>query len=90
VSSLDPFQSPAERIYLGIVKNHGCHPNRHQDSIDALIWAEGIHVASPAALDTVLRVLPLPSESLLNSQFAPDRRFVPGTLQDDNRIEEVI
>jgi hypothetical protein len=35
-------------------------------------------------------VLPIPSESLINSRFTRDRRFVSGALQDDSRIVEVI
>jgi hypothetical protein len=89
VSNLDLSQSPSERIYLDIVNNHGHHPNGPRHSMDPLIWAQEVHAASPAALDTLRRVLPLPGESLFNSRFARNRRFVSGALQDDSRIGEV-
>jgi hypothetical protein len=90
MSNRDPSQSQAERIYLDIVKNLGRHPNGRRYSIDTLTWAQEIQAASPAVLDTPRRVLPLTGESLLNSWFARNRRFVPAVLQDDRRIGEVI
>jgi hypothetical protein len=88
--NLDPFRSPAQRICLDILKNHGRHPKGRRYSIDTFIWAQKIHAACPAARDTARRVLPLPGEFLLNLRSARDRRFVSGALQDESRIGEVI
>jgi hypothetical protein len=90
VPNLDPCQSLTERISLDVYQNHRHHPNVRQYSIDTLIWVQEIHTVSPAALDTFHRGLPFPDESLLNSRFACNHRFVSSAFQDDNKIGEGI
>jgi hypothetical protein len=89
-SDQDLMQSPSERIYLDIVKNHGREPEGRRYSMETLVWTEELHSISAAALRHVRAVLPLPGESLLNSRFAKQRRLLSNALMDIARLPELM
>jgi hypothetical protein len=39
-SSQDFTQSPSQRIYLDILRNHDRHPNGRRYSVETLVWAQ--------------------------------------------------
>jgi hypothetical protein len=86
----DLTQSPAERVMLDIIKNYGRPPNGRRYCIDTLAWTEEIHASSAHTLEIVRKVIPLPTERLLNSKFTQDRRLVSDALQNSDRIGELI
>jgi hypothetical protein len=59
-------------------------------SIETLVWAQQLDAISPAALEFVRHVLPLPGENLLNSRFAEDRTVISATLQGAEPVRELI
>jgi hypothetical protein len=58
--------------------------------METFTWAEEFYSISPKALDFIRRVLPLPNKQLINSQFTKSRRILSDTLQDSDRIGELI
>jgi hypothetical protein len=58
--------------------------------METLAWAEQLHDISPKALDFIRRVLPLPSEQLMNSKFTKSRGILSDALQDSDRIGALI
>jgi hypothetical protein len=84
------IQTPAERIYLDILKNHGRDPHGRRYCVETLAWAEEIHMISPQALEVVGKVIPVPSESLINSKFTKTRQVISDALQDSDRLGELI
>jgi hypothetical protein len=90
VSYLNLFQSPSDRIYYDLVKNHEGHPNGNRYSLETLIWTQEIQAISPAALDFIRRAFPLPSEPFLNSRLTRDRQIIAAALQNLDRIGELI
>jgi Na+/phosphate symporter len=83
-------QTPAERVYLDIIKNHGRDPHGRRYCVETLAWAEEIHTISPHALEVVGKVISVPSETLINSKFAQTRRVMSEALQDSERMHELI
>jgi hypothetical protein len=74
-SSKDSTQTPSERIYLDIIRNHGRDSHARRYCIETLAWAEEMHAISPKALEVVGKVISVPSEALLSSKFAQNRRI---------------
>jgi hypothetical protein len=89
-SNKDLTQSPSDRVFFDIVKNYGRPPNARRYCIETLAWAEEIHASSPQTHEIVRKVLPLPTDRLLNSKFTKDRRIISDVLQDSNRMGELI
>jgi hypothetical protein len=89
-SQENPTQSPAERIYTDILRNHGRPPQGHRYSLETLLRAREIHSVSPQAWRLIRDVLPLPGESLLFSKFTECRRIISHALQDAKRVPELL
>jgi PIN domain nuclease of toxin-antitoxin system len=46
-STTDQFQSPSERIYIDIIRNHGRELNGRRYSLETLLWARERDSISP-------------------------------------------
>jgi hypothetical protein len=68
-STPDPFETSIDRIFTDVNQNGEQAPSRRQYSLDTLTWAREIVTESPAPYRTIRRILPLPSEHLLQERF---------------------
>jgi hypothetical protein len=78
----DPLHSPADRIFLEIIRNREWEGHGKRSSRETLprVWV--IHEQSPAALEMVLQVLSLLCERLLQSHFARTGTMLSQALAD--------
>jgi hypothetical protein len=76
MATLHPLQSPADRIFLDIARNHTRHRNWRCYSVETLAWSREIHDISPQVWEIVRRVLPLPGNCLLLPKFADARAVI--------------
>jgi hypothetical protein len=82
MATLDPLQSPADRIFLDIARNRTRHPNEWRYSMETLVWSTEIHDIFPGAWEIVRRALSLPGDCLLLSKVADARAVISSTLLD--------
>jgi hypothetical protein len=68
-STSDPLETSIDRIFTDLNQNREQAPSRRRHSLDTLRWAREIVTESPATYRTIRRILPLPSERLLQERF---------------------
>jgi hypothetical protein len=87
--SVQFLKSPSDRIIADIRQNSNRPPQGRRYSLETLVWAQRIHDISPHAWGAVRKVLPFPSEQLLQSKCA-ETRGISDAVVDSSRIGELI
>jgi hypothetical protein len=81
-----PIRHIQDRIFTDFNRNREQAPSRRRYSLDTLTWPREIVIESPAAYGTIGRILPLPSERLLQERFMNFQLRVRHALTD---IEDI-
>jgi hypothetical protein len=84
------LSSPSDCIFRNLVNNRQVPMNRHRYLIEALTWGRMTDDTSPAALETIRNMLPLPSERLLCTKFAEQRGMISNALQNEAEMWRLI